>query len=185
MTPPYSTGPYFGGGYNSSFAYPVPGTVGPGPIFDGQYATNVVSDPTVQYMLNDTNATQSAYFNSAMNGYGYGYGDSNLNWYNANIAPVMASAQNTMASVTGMPPAGYPPQGQGGMRSYLPPGAMGGEHQAEAGEGKSGGNGMAMDIGGFAAVGAGIGFFCGGPIPAAIGAGIGAVVGGIKHFLFG
>jgi hypothetical protein len=178
MTPPYSIGP------GSSFGYPVPGTVGPGPVFNGQYATNVVTDPTVQYMLDDANATQSAYFNFSQNG--YGYGDSNLNWYNANIAPVMADAQNTMASVTGMPPAGYPPQGQGGMRSYLPPGAMGGQQQPEAGEGKSGGNSMLLDIGGFAAVGAGIGFFCGGgPVTAAIGAGVGAVVGGIKHFLFG
>lgn len=162
--PYYSAGPY-NGGYNPSYAYPT-GPVGPA---YGGYSPNALPD------LLSPNGTVY---------------DQNIAWYNSTVAPILDGSQRTIDMVSGnaptggYPPAqappGYPPGYPPPQGPYPPPGT------GEPGQGQSGGNSMLLDVGGFAAGGAAIGFFCGGgPVTAAIGAGIGAVVGGIKHFLFG
>ncbi|HEY9744769.1 MAG TPA: hypothetical protein V6C99_00970 [Oculatellaceae cyanobacterium] len=165
----YSAWPY---PHGTNPPYPIPGRVGPGPIFDGQYATNIVSDPTLQYMLDETNVTQQAYYNDA-NRY-----DPNMAWYNSAIAPYLTDAYNKTQSILRQP---IPPTSM--QRPGMPPpqGAMPPAQEEKKGS-------LLGSVAGGAAVGGIVGGFLGGGVfswaTAGVGAAIGGVVGGIKHFLF-
>lgn len=170
MAPIYSAGPYNGGGY-SPYAAP-----GPRPTaYGGGYSPNALPD-----LSSPTGAVL----------------DPNIAWYNSTVAPILDGAQVSMSIASGgaIPANGYPPtqmQGYPGYPGYMPPQGMhppaGGEHGEQTGsDGKKGSNGMFLDVGGFAAIGAGIGFFCGGgPVTAGIGAVIGGVVGFLKNTFLG
>lgn len=213
MTAPfYTNGPY---GYSGSPyvvgsvpAYPVPGPVGPGPLFNGQYATNLVSDPTADYMMDLTNATQSAYYGMASSPSPPMPGRSNsyvVDWYNDGIAPLLRDADAMTKSILGGSPQSTAIP-TGGTNPYMQPQSPYAQQQPQSPYaqqppptelpealqdhgGKSSGNSMLADIGGFAAAGAAIGAVCGGGVfswaTVGIGAGIGAVVGGLKHFFWG
>jgi hypothetical protein len=173
MAPFYPAGPYNGGYYTPYAAQ------GARPaVYGGGYSPNALPD-----LSSPTGAVL----------------DANIAWYNSTIAPILDGAQNSLSIASGgaIPPAGNPytqvqpgyPPGyfpQQGMYPQ-PPVNVGqhGEKQAEN-DGSKSSNSMTLDVGGFAAVGAGIGFFCGGGIvTAGIGAAIGGVVGFLKHTFLG
>ncbi len=138
--------------------YPVPGGNNFGPIFDGRYARNLTTDPTVNYLSDVVNQTQESMYRMAQLGGPMAYG-----------AP--------RCGPMGFPPPSFCPPG---MPYPAPRGSHGiaGHHASSHPKKNDGIGGWAKDIAGYAAAG----FLLSGCNP--LGGAVGAGVGILKRLIF-
>lgn len=135
-----------------------------GPYFNGRFAHNTTTSPSVNGMFDLTNTTQAYFQQAAM------FNNTSRPGYDPNLAFLYNFIQPGMAAANQMV------YGPGPMPGAMPQTGAGGGHGAAAEAHADTGGGIGKALKG-AAVGAAIGSAFGFPLGTAIGGGIGALAG--------